>query len=67
MSTNEMCYRPEVSYVPSAEYRFVDLLNDAPINQIDIQVYWKDKLSRLRNFYLPAGASCSMKILFQKK
>jgi hypothetical protein len=65
MSTNDM-YRPELTYNPSAEYRFVSLVNPGPINQVDIQVYWKDKTSRLRPFYLSAGASCSLKLLFQR-
>jgi hypothetical protein len=25
MATNEMCYKPNLLYVPSAEYRFIDM------------------------------------------
>jgi hypothetical protein len=67
ISTDECVYKPELLFVPSAEYRRIDLQNDQPLTQIDIQVFWKDKLGFIRPFTLPPNASCSMKILFEKK
>jgi hypothetical protein len=67
ISTDECGYRPELLYNPSAQYRIIDLQNDQPLYQFDIQVYWKDKFGFLRPFNLPPNSSCSMKILFQKK
>jgi hypothetical protein len=67
ISTDEMVYKPELLFVPAAEYRRIDLQNDQPLTQIDIQVFWKDKLGFIRAFSLPPNASCSMKILFERK
>jgi len=60
-------YKPIVTYIPSAEYRRVSLLGDKPISNIDITVYWKDRLGRLNPLLLPAGSSLTIKLLFDKK
>lgn len=67
MATNDMVYKPNLLYVPSAQYRMVDLTTSQPITNIDLQCYWKDKQGILRPFILLSGASASVKILFQKK
>lgn len=67
ISSNELCYKPSVLYNPSAQYRYIDLQNDQPINQIDIQVFWRDTLGFVRPFYLAPNSSCSIKLLFRKK
>lgn len=67
LATNDMVYKPNLIYVPSAQYRLVDLTTSQPITNIDIQCFWKDKQGILRPFILLSGASASMKILFQKK
>lgn len=65
--TNEMVYKPNLIYVPSAQYRYIDLKTDQPVSDLTIQVYWKDKQGNLNQFILLSGASASMKILFEKK
>jgi hypothetical protein len=60
-------YKPIVTYIPSAEYRRVGLIGDKPISNIDISVYWKDRLGRLNPLLLPAGSSLTIKLLFDKK
>jgi hypothetical protein len=67
MATNEMCYKPNLLYVPSAQYRMIDMIGNNDINTIDITVYWKDKKGNLNPFILQSGASASIKILFQLK
>lgn len=67
IASNDLVYKPNLLYVPSAEYRFVDLTTDSPINNIDVQVFWKDRFGILRPMYLLSGISCTMKIMFQKK
>lgn len=67
LATNDMVYKPNLLYVPSAQYRMVDLTTSQPITNIDLQCYWKDKQGILRPFILLSGASASVKILFQKK
>jgi hypothetical protein len=67
MSTNEMCYKPNLIYVPSAEYRMIDMFGDNSISTFDINVFWKDKRGHLVPFTLQSGASASIKILFRLK
>lgn len=67
LSTNEDGYRPNLIYTPSAEYRYVSLLdNKIPIKSIDISVFFRDYTGRLRPLILPGGASASVKVLFKK-
>lgn len=65
--SDENCYRSNLLYNPTAEYRWIDMYNSAPIRNINIQVYWKDKFGNLNPFYLDPGNSCSIKLLFKKK
>ena len=67
MATNDMVYKPNLLYVPSAEYRFIDMIGNNDINNIDISVYFKDKRGNLNPFILQSGASCSIKLLFKLK
>jgi len=60
-------YLPGIIYVPSGEYRWVDLTASGPIKKINVGVYWISKTAEINPFKLSAGGSCSMKILFQKK
>jgi hypothetical protein len=58
-----------LSYIPTAEYRMIDLNNSSSekLNNLDISVYWKDQYSTLHPLYLLAGCKCDIKILFRKK
>jgi hypothetical protein len=60
-------YLPGIIYVPSGEYRWVDLTKSGPLKRIQIKVFWISKLAEINPFLLSAGGSCSMKLLFQKK
>jgi hypothetical protein len=64
-ATNQ--YVPDISYVPSGDYRMVDLYGESPANQIDIQVYWKDQYGVLHPFLLGSGCSGSIKVMFRRK
>ena len=65
MSTDGF-YQPTLIYTPTAEYRFVSLESNLPLSQIDISVYWKDKIGNMHPLYAPGGSGASLKILFQK-
>lgn len=67
LSTNEQSYRPDIIYTPTGEYRWISLTTSQPISQFTLEVYWKSKVGKLIPFHLPAGGSCSMKVLFRKK
>lgn len=62
-------YREFISYVPSAEYRLSSFMNnEQPLKQIDIQIFWKNRLDlKLYPIALPAFSSSSIKIMFKKK
>lgn len=60
-------YKPIVTYIPSAEFRRIDLIGDKPISNIDISVFYKNRLGQLIPVLLPAGCSVTIKLLFEKK
>ena len=60
-------YFPNVLYLPTAEYRMIDLQGNAPLYGIQISVQWKDVYGIYHDFFLQNGCSCSMKIMFRRK
>lgn len=60
-------YFPNVLYLPTAEYRMIDLQSNAPLYGIQISVAWKDVYGITHDFFLQNGCSCSLKIMFRKK
>ena len=66
--TDEDSYRGSLLYFPTAQYRYISLLTDQPISQVDLQVYYRLKQNGLLiPFTLPSGGSASLKLLFEKK
>jgi hypothetical protein len=59
--------RTMLYYIPTSEYRLVDLLGNTPLNQLNIQVYWKDLIGSLHPATLKLGTNASMKILLRKR
>lgn len=64
-ATNQ--YRPEISYVPQAEYRLVDMYENSDLRKVDISVFWKDRFGNLNPFRLQPGCAASLKLLFRHK
>jgi len=60
-------YRNSIDYIPSAEYRFVDMYGNSPLSTIDISVYWKDRGGNLHPLTLTAGSNANIKLLFRRK
>ena len=60
-------YFPNVLYLPTAEYRMIDLQGNAPLYGIQISVQWKDVYGIYHDFFLQNGCSCSLKIMFRRK
>ena len=67
MATNQQVFKPNVLYNPTAEYRRIDMTGNTPLTNIDINVYWRDKLGQLIPFVLASGSSASIKFLFERK
>ena len=59
-------YSPTLIYEPSV-YRMISLIGNQPIKNIDVQVYYKNKLGILTPFKLNSNCSASIKIMFSKK
>ena len=60
-------YTPFLVYNPLAEYRLISLIGNTPLNNLDIQVYWRNRFGELNPLRLPSGGSCTLKILFTRK
>lgn len=57
-----------VQYMLSTPYKVIDLIaNNPPMNKIDIQVLWFDKLGNSYPLTLMANDALSIRICFQKK
>jgi len=65
--TNQQVFKPNILYTPTAEYRRIDMTGNMPLTNIDINVYWRDKLGSLVPFTLASGSTASIKFLFEKK
>jgi hypothetical protein len=65
--SNEGIYKPNLVYEPTAQYRYIELLSNRPLNTFDLQVYWKDRQGILIPFYLSSGCTATIKVLFTKK
>jgi len=60
-------YLPNVLYSPVAEYRLLDLQSNAPLQAIQISVFWKDIFGQTHPFYLQNGCGATLKVMFRKK
>ena len=66
-ATNQQVFKPNILYTPTAEYRRIDMTGNTPLTNIDINVYWRDKLGQLIPFLLASGSTATIKFLFEKK
>lgn len=60
-------YKPYIYYVPSAEYRRIELLGSTPLSNIDISLFWRGRDGQLNAFILGSGNTVTIKLLFEKK
>jgi hypothetical protein len=66
---NAADYRGYIQYVPSGEYRIASFnRSKQPINNIDIQVFWRNRLTgQLQPLEMFNGSSVSVKIMFRRR
>lgn len=64
--TNPMIGRTILEYLPTAEYRMIDLNGEAPMYSIDMQMFWTDFLGNVYPLILPSGGTFSAKIMFRR-
>jgi len=60
-------YKPNIVYNPSAQYRYIELLGNRPIYNLDVTIYWKDRTGTLTPFRLSSGSTATLKFFFTKK
>jgi len=66
LESGDLCYKPNLQYSPSAEYRRVSLTGSSPLSNIQLSVFWRNKLGDLTPLYLGSGSSATIKMLFTK-
>jgi len=54
-------------YIPTSEYRLINLRNNIPLNVLDIVIYWQDNLNNIYPLYIGINESAQIKLLFRKK
>ena len=48
-------YRPSIIYVPSAEYRRIEMVGSEPLSNLDLSIYWKTREGEFVPFLLASG------------
>jgi hypothetical protein len=66
IQSSSLSYKPELTMVPSAEFRYISLHKAGPINEMQISIFWRNLLGDFIPLYLPAGGTASLKIYFKK-
>jgi hypothetical protein len=59
--------RPVVQYVPTAEYRMVDLQSNQPLTSIQLSVNWRNKFGTLIPLSLGSDGNAQIKMLFRRR
>lgn len=54
-------------YIPTSQYRLVDLNSDIPIQKIDLRLYWQDYSGNIYPIQLSVFQQASIKLAFIKK
>lgn len=69
IASNEIggLYRPFILYQPSPNYKWLDLLSNNSINNVNINVFFRDNFNRLVPLYLPTGSTANITLLFRNK
>ena len=64
---NDGVYKPNIVYLPSAQYRLISLVGNTPLYNLDVAVYYKNRVGELIPFRLGSGGTATIKILFTRK
>ncbi len=60
-------YRPNLVYLPSAQYRYITLFGNRPLFNIDLEIFYRLRTGNLIPFRLQSGGTVTIKIAFIKK
>lgn len=64
---NDGNYKPNIVYIPSAQYRLVNLVGNSPLYNIDVEVFYKNRVGEFIPIRLGSGGTATIKILFTRK
>jgi hypothetical protein len=59
--------RTLISYLPTAEYRWVNMSSNVPLQKFELSIYWTDIYGTFYPLLLDSNQACNIKILFKKK
>ena len=48
-------YKPSITYLPTAQYRLVSLMGNTPVYNLDVEVFYKNRVGELVPFRLSSG------------
>jgi hypothetical protein len=65
--SNLNTYKETIEYVPSGEYRLIDMFGNSPLGSLELSVFWQDNFGGLHILELQSGCSCTIKIMFRRK
>ena len=54
-------------YLPTAQYRYIDLISNVSLKTIDFTFFWTDFVGNRYPLYLNRGTGMNIKVLFQRK
>ena len=60
-------FRVVNEYLPTAQFRYLDLLSDTPLVKIDLLFYWTDFTGNIYPLYILPQKSFSVKLLFERR
>lgn len=60
-------YRVVNEYLPTAQYRYLDLTSDTPLTTLDLKFYWTDFSGNIYPLYILPQKTFSVKLLFEKR
>ena len=66
LQSENLIYKPALTYIPSAEYRFISMTNENPIRDIQISCEWRSNTGSFYPLYLPPGGTCNLKLYFRR-
>lgn len=64
---NDGIYKPNIVFIPSAQYRLVNLVGNSPLYNIDIEVFYKNRVGEFIPVRLNSGGTATIKLLFTRK
>jgi hypothetical protein len=56
-----------LEYLPTAQYRYIDLIGHTPLTSISINIQFTDFSGNIYPVYLTPGAGMSIKFIFEKR